>query len=141
MAESAEAAQKRIEAEHLSRQAVRPQDEGPHSRACGISPHSHGQFCHPNCPTCGGKPLPIKGVAPAMLMPGKAQEILDSLLPGEPVFVFRAKDILSSFALEAYLTMVEKFAHNGPQAASLVEAINRFREWQTSHPNDVKLPD
>lgn len=27
---------------------------GPHSRACGITPHEHGPACHTNCPTCGG---------------------------------------------------------------------------------------
>lgn len=28
--------------------------EGPHSRACGVIPHQHGDRCHPNCPTCHG---------------------------------------------------------------------------------------
>lgn len=32
--------------------------EAPHSRACGIREHSHGLACHPNCPTCGGRPWP-----------------------------------------------------------------------------------
>jgi hypothetical protein len=32
-------------------------DERVHSRACGIHAHAHGPACHPNCPTCGGKPL------------------------------------------------------------------------------------
>ena len=29
--------------------------ELPHSRACGFQAHAHGQYCHPNCPTCGGQ--------------------------------------------------------------------------------------
>jgi len=27
-------------------------DNRPHSRACGIKPHSHGPECSPDCPTC-----------------------------------------------------------------------------------------
>ena len=30
-------------------------DDGPHSRACGPTPHPHGSSCHTNCPTCGGR--------------------------------------------------------------------------------------
>ena len=26
--------------------------DGPHSRACGISPHQHGASCSGDCPTC-----------------------------------------------------------------------------------------
>jgi len=33
-----------------------PPPVGPHSRACGITPHAHGSACHSNCPTCGGRP-------------------------------------------------------------------------------------
>ena len=32
-------------------------DYRPHSRACGIRNHEHGPDCHPNCPTCHGKPI------------------------------------------------------------------------------------
>ena len=28
--------------------------KGPHSRACGARPHSHGSACSSNCPTCKG---------------------------------------------------------------------------------------
>lgn len=33
-------------------------DRRPHSRACGISPHDHGQACSTNCPTCHGQETP-----------------------------------------------------------------------------------
>lgn len=71
----------------------------------------------------------------------KAQSILSHLTPGEPYFVFRAQDILSSFALEAYLTLVEKFNPTGPQAESLVDTLAEFRSWQQANPQRVKLPD
>lgn len=32
-----------------------PSAEGPHSRACGIRKHDHGDACHSNCPTCHGE--------------------------------------------------------------------------------------
>lgn len=32
--------------------------DAPHSRACGIRQHDHGPACHPNCPSCNGKPNP-----------------------------------------------------------------------------------
>lgn len=44
-------------------------DRRPHSRACGIAPHSHGTACSRDCPTCGGKessePAPFVSSAPA----------------------------------------------------------------------------
>jgi hypothetical protein len=32
-----------------------PVDERPHSRACGMHAHPHGDQCHSNCPTCHGE--------------------------------------------------------------------------------------
>jgi hypothetical protein len=37
--------------------------EGPHSRACGIGDHPHGERCHSNCPTCGSDANPIHKAA------------------------------------------------------------------------------
>lgn len=34
-------------------------DKRPHSRACGVSKHEHGADCHPNCPTCKGRPTDL----------------------------------------------------------------------------------
>jgi len=39
--------------------AVPNVEEGPHSRACGISNHPHGPQCHSNCPTCHGRPYTV----------------------------------------------------------------------------------
>jgi len=105
MAETAEEAKRKIEAEHRARQRQHP----------------------------------VSLVPP--MADDKATQILSHLRPGEPFFIFRAQDILSSFAIEAYLTLVEKFNPTGPQAESLVEALNEFRAWQQAHPQEVKLPD
>jgi len=71
----------------------------------------------------------------------KATSILGHLHPGEPYLVFRAQDILSSFALDTYLTLVEKFDPYGEQVESLTRVINEFRAWQQANPEKVKLPD
>lgn len=76
-----------------------------------------------------------------MAVTGKAGEILGHLEEDEPIFVFRAKDILSTFALDEYAKLVEKFNPHSPQLNSLVEATIQFREWQRDHPSLVKLPD
>lgn len=73
--------------------------------------------------------------------PGKGDHILGHLIPGEPFFVFRAKDILSTFALDEYAKLVEKFNPDSPQLVSLVDSINSFRSWQIDNPSEVKLPD
>lgn len=36
-------------------------DDRPHSRACGISPHPHGDLCSHDCPTCNPIPKPPPG--------------------------------------------------------------------------------
>lgn len=36
-------------------QFVSAEGIGPHSRACGITPHDHGIWCSIDCPTCGDK--------------------------------------------------------------------------------------
>lgn len=75
------------------------------------------------------------------ILGGKAGEIIDHLHDDEPVFVFRAQDILSVFALEAYAELIEKYDGQGKQAMSLSHAIQDFRYWQKANPQWVKLPD
>jgi len=37
-------------------------DRRPHSRACGIQPHDHGERCSKDCPTCSEQPAePVVG--------------------------------------------------------------------------------
>jgi len=79
--------------------------------------------------------------APTPPVGGKAGEILQHLHPGEPVFIFRAQDVLSVFALEAYSELIDKYNGRSPQALSLSDAIHAFRQWQVQNPHWVKLPD
>lgn len=40
-------------------------EPGAHSRACGWRQHDHGLPCHRNCPTCGGRDVPMAAPTPA----------------------------------------------------------------------------
>jgi hypothetical protein len=72
---------------------------------------------------------------------GKAGEILAHLHPDEPIFVFRAQDILSVMVLSHYAKLLEDYQQDGSQLVSVVDAANDFRSWQKANPGKVKLPD
>lgn len=60
----------------------------------------------------------------------------------EPIFVLRAKDLLSVLALQAYIDFLEKYeANDAPILVEAVDRLNEFREWQKANPGKVKLPD
>lgn len=71
----------------------------------------------------------------------RAVEILSNLEPGEPFFVFRAKDILSTMALDEYAKLVERYGPLSDQLQSIGDAIHAFQVWQRNNPDKVKLPD
>jgi hypothetical protein len=112
MAETAEEARKRIEAAHRARQ-----DQHPTLSLV----NSDDQF----------DPTETRQ---------KGIEIIKHLYPDEPFFVFRAKDILSSFALDTYAELVEKFDPQGNQLVDVTDILIEFRHWQRTNPDKVKLP-
>lgn len=57
-----------------------------------------------------------------------------------PVFVIQGKDRLAREAIEAYFTLCLAQGLTG-QAAEVAAAAHKIREWQTRHPDLVKLPD
>lgn len=71
----------------------------------------------------------------------KAIDILGHLEQGEPFFVFRAKDVLSTMALDEYAKIVERYGPLSEQLQSIGDAIVAFQQWQRSNPSKVKLPD
>lgn len=75
------------------------------------------------------------------MVSGKAGEILGHLHPEEPIFVFRAQDILSVMVLSHYARLVEEYQQHGYQLESIIDAANDFRKWQRENPGLVKLPD
>lgn len=73
---------------------------------------------------------------------GKAGEILAHLEPGEPIFVLRARDILSTMTIRHYASLIEDYVFmGGDQLKSVVKAANAFAEWQRQNPGKVHLPD
>lgn len=60
----------------------------------------------------------------------------------EPIFILRAKDILSLFPLKEYERMVEMFGPDEHEMQMRVATrIAEFREWQRNNVSRVKYPD
>lgn len=78
---------------------------------------------------------------PHILLSGKAGHIINSLMRDEPVFILRAKDILSTMALMHYVGLVETYQPHHEQLQELTELLNEFRTWQQENRTEVRLPD
>ena len=71
----------------------------------------------------------------------KAHRILDSVDPDEPIFVLRAKDVLSILTLKHYQGLIESYAPHEAQSEAMNQTLRAFREWQSQNPTKVRLPD
>lgn len=61
---------------------------------------------------------------------------------GEPIFVLRAKDILSNMVIAEYLEKVDKYTPtNHKLQGQVAEILDQFLEWQKSNMNQVRYPD
>jgi hypothetical protein len=77
-----------------------------------------------------------------MWIGGKAGEILASLDEGEPIFILRARDLLSTLTIRHYASLVEDYLFmGGNQLKNIVMMANEFAEWQRKNPGKVHLPD
>jgi hypothetical protein len=74
---------------------------------------------------------------------GKLGKILkDCAVTGEPVFVFRAKDIFSTMVLTRYLEIVESYGPSDHEfQRTIVESIQMFKDWQAANTDKVRYPD
>lgn len=59
----------------------------------------------------------------------------------EPVFIFRARDVLSKVVINEYLKLLFTFGASEEHQESVKEAINTFITWQKNHTQLVKVPD
>lgn len=60
----------------------------------------------------------------------------------EPIFIFRAKDILSMFPLKEYERRVEDYAGDDHEHLMAISVrITEFRDWQRNNADKIKLPD
>lgn len=73
----------------------------------------------------------------------KTRQILrDAEAAGEPIFVFRAKDLLSVMVINHYLALLENYIPaEAPICEGVVDDLNLFRHWQLAHSDLVRLPD
>lgn len=73
---------------------------------------------------------------------GKAAKIIaECAQTGEPVFVFRAKDLLSIFALKEYEKVNELYGAPPEMGETIATNIQRFVEWQHANRERVRFPD
>lgn len=75
-------------------------------------------------------------------MRGKDNRIINVVRDtGEPVFIIRAQDMLSSFILAEYERLVEQYSPYGEMAEEIAEIRREFKEWQRANASSVKFPD
>lgn len=74
---------------------------------------------------------------------GKAAKILmEAADTGEPVFVLRAKDLLSVLGVTAYLRLIEDYTpENHDMHEGIINQLRAMRDWQGANPGEVRLPD
>jgi len=84
----------------------------------------------------------ITGMVTLSAFTGKAGEILRKVVgTDEPIAIFRARDLLSIFALQAYAEALEKYGAHYDQQESWSVVRDDFRLWQNAHTSRVRLPD
>jgi len=59
----------------------------------------------------------------------------------EPVFVFRARDLLAPDAIDAYAARCRETARPEFHVALAERTAEDFREWQRANPGRVRMPD
>ena len=59
----------------------------------------------------------------------------------EPVIVFRARDVTTVDLLAYYLMRCIKKGSPQRHLNLIVATVERFKNWQRDHPDEVKVPD
>lgn len=62
-------------------------------------------------------------------------------MSGEPLFIIRAKDILSCPAIARYQTLAIEAGCDESFINGLNESIGQFADWQADNAESVKKPD
>lgn len=71
-----------------------------------------------------------------------ANMLIDCATTGEPVFVFRAKDLLSTMVLTHYVGLLSLYLAPDDEIVPMVhDDLDKFRNWQKANPSLVRLPD
>lgn len=72
---------------------------------------------------------------------GRITSELKEFLPGEPVFLLRARDSLSVAAIRHYAVSCELAGCSLEHVEHLIDEANSFDKWQTENADKVKKPD
>lgn len=76
------------------------------------------------------------------MLHGKAMKIIEECMEtGEPIFVLRAKDLLSVLAVAEYRDLLDKYWADPQMQEGVGAAFETMRGWQKDHPGEVRLPD
>lgn len=67
--------------------------------------------------------------------------IEDAEKEGIPIFVFTAKDVVSSTTLAYYWNRCISAGCKPEHTKAILDRVNEFKEWQRNNQNKVKLPD
>ena len=62
-------------------------------------------------------------------------------LEGEPVFVFRAKDLLSTQVLDFYVELCSRNGGVPSHLDGIRKARHAFEDWQVNNPEHVGMPN
>jgi hypothetical protein len=78
-----------------------------------------------------------------MTYEGKTRSILEQCAEtGEPIFIFRARDVFALNAIFAYQDVIERYGpRNLDFQRQIVDAVAMFKDWQREHANEVRFPD
>lgn len=68
-----------------------------------------------------------------------AQDILDSLEDGEPVFVLRGRDALANFCVRHWINIAIDHGVNAVKVGSAVKVLEEFKNWRNT--DKIKVPD
>lgn len=68
------------------------------------------------------------------------QDNTGKIAEDEPVFLFRAQDLLAPDQLDRYAVDLEGVG-NWSQATAVRNHAQRMRDWQAANPSRVKYPD
>ena len=74
---------------------------------------------------------------------GKARHILEACAEtGEPIFVFRARDIFSVRVIADYLKEVTEYGPSDYRfQEDIARALAEFKDWQHANVHQVRYPD
>lgn len=106
-----------------------------------MDPTGHPRPEAPQFKTWEGKQIAIDYDHEALQ--GKAQHILEKVSGSdEPIFILRAKDLLSVPTIVKYLNLYGEFMPSDVTfEASVVNTIEGFKQWQKDNPDKVRWPD